>query len=183
MSVLDVRAAIVAGLQATLGSKVTVESHRGRFDNVEEIRRFATRAPCVLVAALRIPVDDAGGGLVVLPAMWGAFVITRDAGDLSRGDAAAALAEAVCLAIRDNEWGRDDVNTPTSIDARNLYATEIDKLGVAMWGVGWQQTVAYPSIDQAQLDAMAPFLTFHQDIDMAPPDGAIDITETDTLPQ
>ena len=180
MSLLDVRTAIVTGLKAALPAGVYVEGHRGRFDSATEIQRFAVKAPAVLVACVGVPVQEPGAGLLILPARWVVFVITRDQPGTPRDAGALALVEAILLTVSGNIWGRTDVAEPVQLDARNLYSGAIDKLGIALWGITFDQTVTDPVTDTATLHA---FATFHQDIDMAPADGQIDITETDALPQ
>ncbi|MCP1375389.1 DUF1834 family protein [Dyella lutea] len=183
MSLLDVRTAIVDTIKAALPASTMVEAHRGRFDSVEELKRFATRAPAVLVALLRAPLNDATEAMPRIPAGWAVFVVTRDIPQLARDAGAIALVEKLQLLISGNTWGRDDTSAPVSIDASNLYSDRIDNLGVALWGISFEQTISNPVLDQAALDALGLFETFHQDIDVAPADGQIDITETDTLPQ
>lgn len=183
MSLLAVRTAIVTSLQDALPAGVSVESHRGRFDSAAEIKRFATKAPAVLVACVRSKLDDACEGMPILHASWAVFVITRDKPSLPRDEGALALVEAIALSVSGNTWALDDTSAPTAIDSRNLYSGAVDNLGVALWAVTFEQTVTNPAIDDATLATMGVFATFHQDIDMAPADGQIDITETDTLPQ
>jgi len=182
MSMLAQRQAIVDDLKAALPG-VTVTSHRGRFDNAAEIQRFALKAPQVLVACVGFKPVSPGGGMVQLRGRWVVFVITKDAPKLERDAGALALAETIERRIEENTWGLDSLSAPTDIDARNLYAGQIDKLGVALWAVTFDQVDSSPAVDQATLDTLGVFATFHQDIDVAPADGQIDITETDTLPQ
>jgi len=180
MSVLAVRQAIVDGLKAALPAGVSVEAHRGRFDSAAEVKKFALKAPAVLVSCIRLPVSDDSNGQLMVPAAWAIFVITRDVPAMQRDAGALALVEAVQLVVNGNTWGSDITSAPTHIDGRNLYSGAIDALGVALWVVTFDQQLTITSIDA---DSLAPFLTFHLDIDMAPADGQIDITETDTLPQ
>jgi hypothetical protein len=183
MSLLDVRNAIVATLTAKLGPNVSVQPHRGRFDNAQEIQRFATKAPAVLVAALRVQRADDMGGISRLPVQWGIFVITKDEPKLPRDQGAIGLVETILMLTPDNDWGAQSVGAVSNLDARNLYAQQVDSLGIALWGIGFEQPIEEPLLSDAEYAALNPFLTFHQDIDMAPADGVIDITETDTLPQ
>lgn len=180
MSVLDVRATIVQQLQTKLPKGVQVAPHGGRFDSVEEIKRYITKGPAVLVACVRIPLSNPGAGKVMLPAGWAIFVLTKDVPGALRDQGAIALAEAVVLQVNGNKWGRSDVMAPTDIEARNLYSARIDNLGVALWAVTFTQMVTEATTD---LSTLNNFVTFHEDIDMAPADGQIDITQTTTLPQ
>jgi hypothetical protein len=135
------------------------------------------------VALLRVPLNDASEAMPQMPAAWAVFVVTRDLPQLPRDAGAIVLVEKLQLLISGNTWGRDDTSAPRAIDARNLYSGAVDKLGVALWGISFEQTISNPVLDQAALDALGVFATFHQDIDVAPADGQIEITETDTLQQ
>lgn len=179
MSLLALRQAVVDDLKVALPG-VTVVAHRGRFDNAAEIQRFATKAPTVLVACVGFKPFNPGGGLVQLRARMVLFVITRDAPQLERDAGALALAEAIELRVPGNTWALDSLSAPTDIEARNLYSGQIDKLGVALWAITFDQVDSNPAVDE---DSLGVFATFHQDIDIAPADGQIDITETDSLQQ
>lgn len=180
MSVLAVRASIVETLQANLPAGVQVLAHGGRFDSAEEIKRYITKGPAVLVACIRIPLACPGTARVMMPAGWAIFVITKDVPGAPRDQGAIALAEAVLLQIDSNLWGRSDVAVPSDIEARNLYSAKVDNLGVALWAVTFTQVVTDLVVDPSTLNN---FVTFHEDIDMAPADGQIDITQTTELPQ
>lgn len=180
MSVLDVRTAIAAKLGAALPKGVSVGTHGGRFESAEEIKRYITKGPAVLVACIRIPLTNPGCPRIMLPAGWAIFVITKDVPGAPRDQGAIALTEAVLLEVNNNTWGRSDVMVPTDIDARNLYSAKIDNLGVALWAVTFTQMVNDLAVDPSTLHN---FVTFHEDVDMAPADGQIDITQTTTLPQ
>ena len=180
MSLLDVRASIVTALTAALPAGTSVQAHRGRFDSAAEIQKFAAKAPAVLVACVRAGLRGPGQGLAQMPASWAIYVITRDIPQMPRDAGAIALVEALMLQVSGNCWGRTDISAPSDVQAQNLYAGSIDTLGVALWAVTFEQLVTDPMVDATTLN---DFVTFHQDIDMAPADGQIDITETDTLPQ
>lgn len=183
MSVLQVRQAIVDGIKAKLPAGVTVETHRGRFDSAEEVKRFGAKAPAVLVACVRIPFNDTTPSMPRINACFAVFVVTADKPQLPRDAGALALVESIQGVVSGNTWGRDDTSEPTSIDARNLYSGAIDRMGVAIWVITFDQLITNPVLDQAALDALGVFATFHHDIDVAPADGQIDMTETDTLQQ
>ena len=180
MSVLAVRASIVQQLQATLPPGVQVLAHGGRFDSAEEIKRYVTKGPTVLVSCMRIPLSTPGTARVMLPAGWAIFVITKDVPGAPRDQGAIALVEAVLLQINSNLWGRTDVMVPSAIESRNLYSSKVDNLGVALWAITFTQMVTDLAVDTSTLNN---FVTFHEDIDMAPADGQIDITQTTELPQ
>lgn len=183
MSLVDVRDGIIATLATALGVNVAVQSHRGSFASAEEVKRFATKPAAVLVAPLRISRAEDIGGIAMLPVDWGVFVLTKDLPNLPRDAGALGLVQTIVMLAGDSDWGGQPVGPISNIEARNLYAATIDQLGIALWGIGFQQPVEVAQVSDADYAAMNPFVTFHQDIDMAPADGVIDITETDTLPQ
>lgn len=183
MSVLDVRSGIIATLATALGANVAVQAHRGSFASAEEVKRFATKPAAVLVAALRVARAEDIGGIAMLPVDWGIFVITKDVPGIARDAGALGMVQTILVLASDADWGGQPVGPVANLEARNLYAATIDQLGIALWGIGFQQPVEIDLVSAADYAAMNPFITFHQDIDMAPADGAIDITETDTLPQ
>lgn len=183
MSVIDVRTGIVNTLQAALGANVAVQSHRGSFASAEEVKRFATKPAAVLVAALRVSRAEDIGGIAMLPVDWGVFVITKDVPGIMRDAGALGVVATILMLAGDSDWGGQAVGPVSGLDARNLYTAQVDNLGIALWGIGFQQAIEIGQVSDADYAAMNPFKTFHQDIDMAPADGAIDITETDTLPQ
>ena len=180
MSVLAVRQSIVNALITALPNGTQVQAHGGRFDSVEEIKRYITKGPAVLVSCMRVPISNPGSGRLMLPCGWAIFVITKDLPQLPRDQGAIALAEAVVLQVSGNLWGRSDVMAPFNIDSRNLYSAKVDTLGVALWGITFTQAVTDLTVDESTLNN---FVTFHEDIDMAPADGQVDITQTTPLPQ
>ena len=180
MSVVAVRESIINVLKAKLPKGTSVEPHGGRFDSPQEIKRFATKAPAVLVACVKLQLQNPGSARIIVPAGWAIFVLTRDIPQVQRDQGALALAEAVVQQVNGNSWGRGDLGEPYDIEARNLYSGSIDNLGIALWGVAFNQAVTSLSVDTSTLEN---FVTFHEDIDMAPADSQVDITQTTQLPQ
>lgn len=178
MNALDVRAQVVAGIQAVVGDRVQVESHRGRFDSPAELKRYSMRAPAVLVALLWAQRDYTAPGLWDL--RFNVFVVTRDAPGVPRDVSALALVTQIGVTLDAADWGVADCFAPSDVRADNLYSGQIDTLGVGMWGMRWDQRFTLDALDPADLE---PFLTFHEDTDLAPADGTIDMSETDELPQ
>ena len=120
---LALRAAVIASLQAKLGSKVDVDSHGGVYD-LAEVKKFATKAPAVRVAIVGAGrASRFADGRLRVPVRFAAVVFTRDAapgGDkIPRDTAALLLATAVELAIGSNRFGLEGVFQPTDIEARS----------------------------------------------------------------
>ncbi len=182
-AVLDMRAAMVSTIKAAVPALRSVESHRGRFDSTAEIKRYAVRAPAVLVACSGFRVAAQSGGILRIAANWSWFILTRDTPTATRDAYALTLVETLSGLIEDADWGLPDALTPGPQRADNLYAGTIDQLGVAVWALGFTQALTVDRLSTADYAALGAFITFHADVDVAPADGQIDITETDTLPQ
>lgn len=138
--------AIATDLRALLGDRAAVvEVHAGRF-SAAELRRYAGRAPAVLVACLRVSeLDQAGAERQSAALSLAAFVVAADRDGTPRAAVALDLAGRVLAALSLRAWPgipeRDQrVIDPTTAAAENLYAAELDTQGIALWAVSWRQT-------------------------------------------
>lgn len=155
--IINLRTAVVEQLRAFLPDNVLVETHGGRF-NGAELRRYATRAPAVLVAAMSIPELVDGSGPVRPVVQLAAFIVTRDVPQVTRDEQGLTLTEALLRHIPGNRWGLVNAQLPARINGENLYSGEIDKLGVAMWAVSWRQEVSLSPVKD--IGNLAPFETY-----------------------
>lgn len=131
-SVVDQRTAIVTALKAQLPDAVLVEGYEGSL-TPDELRRVFVKTPAVLIVALGFPEGEDQGAATTVTVRWGAFVLTADANARQRGNHALELAEAVyVLALQLGGAG---------VTAENLYNSEGDGRGVALWSVSWRQRV------------------------------------------
>ncbi|MEW6648152.1 MAG: phage protein Gp37 [Pseudomonadota bacterium] len=155
----DCRAAIVAAIEAALKTPLklrTVEAHRGRLTG-SELKRLGTRAPAVLLGCLGWSALRDQAGETEANVTWVATIVTKDAPDEDRGTAAVVIANAVGGLVMGNTWGLE-AQYATGIQARNLYAGDVDMQGVALWTVSWQQwmTIALDGeFDPANIAAVA----------------------------
>ena len=178
MSLQGVRASIVDRLQSALGGAARAKAHGGRF-SLAELKRHAVQGPAVLVACLGVvKLTPAAAGVEALCA-WGAFVVCADKPLLPRDAAALGLVSAMLPLVPGQTWERDDVDQPRQVRADNLYTSELDKEGVALWALTWQQEITLGQVDPATLDA---FLTAHVDYDINQ-DGSADAADDIALPQ
>ena len=91
--------AIRAGVREALPGLKTCALHDGRF-RAAKLRRWALRAPAVLVAWLGTPGTETPGALWTdCDHRFGAFVVTRDALGLPRGKAARRIVLVLLLLI------------------------------------------------------------------------------------
>jgi phage gp37-like protein len=155
------REAIVAAVDAALPELRTCQSHGGRFDR-GELQRLSRRAPAVLVAVLGIPGLDDGAGAGRAAVRWGAYVLTRDTPAVRRDVAVLDYAEALMRLVRGNRWALGSAQRPRRIGADNLYSGELDKHGIALWAVTWEQEIAFAPRDLADLADWTLYSATHQ---------------------
>lgn len=162
-----VRDAIVTALQAQTGAGerlagVNVSTHHGDFD-LEALTRYGKQAPHLVLAVLRFtPVR--GGGTIIADTVFGLVALTDDRADVRRADACLDLADAATRALLPLFSGSASttVSTPQDYQAVNEYSAALDKLGVAMWGMTWTQ-----SIDLIDVDTSVPFNGVDVDYDLS----------------
>lgn len=153
MSIETVRAAIVEMIDAEIPALKTCEAHPGRFD-LAEIKRVAAKAPAVFVAALATGQQELNGGDVQAPVSFAAFIVTKDQPQKTRDSLVLDIVNALLVLTDSNDWDSTDVvEDPINIRSQNLYSASIDKNGVAMWAITWQQKIKLGSAtDVAALD-------------------------------
>lgn len=184
MSVLTLRAAVVAGLTASLpqlaGKTVKVEPHAGRFD-AAELKRISAQAPAVFVAVLGLADLSESCGEVSATCQILAIVVCKDAQALSRDLAALGMMEALARIVPGNDWGGAAEKAPEDTRCDNLFSATLDQAGVAMWGVAWRQRaiVAKTSVTGSE-DGLDWFLNYHMETELAK--GAPVAVDDVTLP-
>lgn len=167
MSLESMRDSIVAALAPEMGSATKVEAHGGRF-TLQELKRRAQGRVSVPVACLGVISAEPGAAGTNVTAAWGAYVVCGDRTGISRDTGALSIVTALLPLIAGNEWGREDVDAPQRIRADNLYSSQLDKSGVALWAVTWRQEIILGRVDPATLDDL---LHVHVDYDIAAGDG------------
>jgi phage gp37-like protein len=153
MSIETVRTAIVNTIAAKITALKTCEAHPGRFD-LAEIKRVAANAPAVFIAALATGQQENIGGDIWAPVSFAAFIVTKDQPGKSRDSLVLDIVNALLVLADSNDWDSTDVvEDPINIRSQNLYSASIDKNGVAMWAITWQQKIKLGSAtDVAALD-------------------------------
>lgn len=184
MSVLSLRAAVVAGLQAALpklaGKTVKVESHAGRFD-AAELKRISAQAPAVFVAVLGLADLSESCGEVSATCQILAIVVCKDAPSLPRDLAALGMMEASAKIVPGNDWNGAAEAAPEGLRCDNLFSATLDQAGVAMWGVAWRQRaiVARTAVTGSE-EGLDWFLHYHMETELAK--GAPVAVDDVTLP-
>ena len=147
-SLATANAAIVATLTPLL-TPVTVIPHGGLFTE-KELALLLGKAPCVLVGASAVgdfaPTED---GFFSAAVEWTATCLAVD-GAQSRADAAKDMAQTVANAVLADAggqlWGDPTAFVEpdlTSLRLDNLYNGHVNILSVAVWAVGWRQSIVF----------------------------------------
>ncbi len=138
------RQMVLDGIHAAMPELKEVAAHPGRFD-LGELKRIAMRAPAVRMAILGGPrIAEQSDERLRVDLACALFVITRDAPGLSRDEAALNITEALIRLISLNQWqitpdAGFGLMLPREVQTENLYSGEVDKRGVALWGIHWRQ--------------------------------------------
>lgn len=181
-SLVEVRDAIVAGLAANPRlANVTVTHHGGDFD-LDALKRYSKQCPALVLSLLHFK-PELQGGSVVAYCTWGMVALTKNKPNTGTTDfdaphwtAVIALVDRAVRALAhffygysQSESGRS-VSKPSKMGAMNEYQTELDKLGIGMWGMSWEQRIELQdAADEAVYDDL---VTVNAKIDTSPrPDG------------
>ena len=154
------RDAIVNAIKTALPDLYTVEAHGGRFD-LKELTRWGKQAPAVLVAAVSVPAI-ADGPTNIAEVRWVAYLVTRDTPQATRDVAALDFSEALLRLVRKNTWNLDNTQNPTRVAAENLYSGQLDRHGIALWAVSWQQGISLRTADIAELADFTFYTATHE---------------------
>jgi hypothetical protein len=112
------------------------------------------------VSAVSVPALSDGKDPVA-EVRWAAFIVTRDTPAATRDVAALDYAEAVMRTVRLNRWGLDNAQKPERLAADNLFSGQLDRQGIALWAVSWQQGVALRHTDVATLADFTLYTATH----------------------
>jgi hypothetical protein len=181
VSLIDVRKEIAKHYAVALPA-VRVEEHGGRMD-LEEIKRWATGAPALIVACLGVPSVSVEGGMTVAEASWAVCILTRNVPGEFKDVASMALVGAVLAGLPTQRWAGTASKMPKNIRADNAYSSTLDKLGVSLWLISWQQAVDLPETTYAELaDLLRLYTTYERadgiEDDTVPMEGHVDLEAT-----
>jgi hypothetical protein len=141
-SLNDALIAVTEGVRAAINDPaVDVADHPGSFSEAE-LGRMASKTRAVRVALSTVPETTvAGPGHLIAQLVFTVYIICSDTQTTPKHQACLALAEILLKAAPHQRWNTTYLQPvlPTSIAADNLYNTDIERKGVAMWGMAWQQ--------------------------------------------
>jgi glutamine cyclotransferase len=76
--------------------------------------------------------------------------------------AALDYAEAVMRTVKLNRWGLDNAQKPERLAADNLFSGQLDRKGIALWAVSWQQGVSLRYTNVAELADFTLYTATHE---------------------
>ena len=132
---------ITAGIRQALDPSIDVDQHPGRFTEAE-LGTLVLKKRAVRVAIEAVPqVSVNGPGAIQAQLLMSAFVICGDSAVAPRHQAALTIVHQLLGHIPHQRWGTQYLRPalPASLTVDNLYNGEIDRKGIALWGVAWQQ--------------------------------------------
>lgn len=135
-----------------------VKTHRGDF-GLSEIKRYSTRAPSIILTMSGGP-SVRKGGSVYLTLSMSAFVLTTSTPQLDREDSALIIVERFLRLLHTTDWSTQEcIQSPTEGKSKNLYDGELDKMGIALWAIGWDQLISLPGLED--YDSLDDFATLY----------------------
>lgn len=161
--------------------RVAILPHAGRFTS-EELDRIGAKAPCIFISTgmlANVGSDSLGDNAEVA---FTAIIVTKDIPKIKRDASSMALANIFAVHLTENTWGMDESRRyPEKINGRNLYASKLDKKGIAMWGFTWSQWMTIGGI--ADTTDLASFITYHAEHSLVPGGDEPAAIDQVTLPQ
>lgn len=137
-TLLAVRTQYFTALEQLQGLGVSV--HGGTFTQ-QELERYSKRAPHAVLTLLGFE-SQFESGITQAEAQWGLMLFTKQEPGVRRDASCIALAEAITQTIMEQWPAAEDaeqVSRPTDVQARNVYSTPLDAIGIAMWSLEWKQ--------------------------------------------
>ncbi|MGL4830770.1 MAG: hypothetical protein ACRCXG_15920 [Vibrio sp.] len=158
----------------------TIERHIGRFNTPADVKRWiANRDGGIRIAALSVGGFESIGGRLVGAVSMVAYVFTTDVWGYAKDTRAEVIVSKLVKALTRKGSTPTAYSRAQNFRASNLYTSELDEMGLALWTVEWsQQWYLDVPIDPSTLD---DFITFGLRGDVA--DGAPAIEGEVTLPQ
>lgn len=159
MDIYSARQGIIDTLQQELTGAVAprdISPHRGQFESLKEIQNISTQSPAVRVAFRALESTQPQHDQTQMDVFWVIHVIAHSTRQDQRNQLAGGIAVAIVdvIAHLGNTWPwADDV--PTRLRAVDLSTLNLDRNGISLWQVTWQQRGLF---DRVQ--ALPPLDTF-----------------------
>jgi hypothetical protein len=137
----DALTSITTGITQVLDPDIDVAEHPGRFTE-PELGQIVTKKRAVRVAIEALPqVNISGPGKIQAQLLMSAFVICGDSHIGPRHQVALDIVHQLLRAVPHQRWGQTYLRPalPASLSVDNLYNGEIDRRGISLWAIAWQQ--------------------------------------------
>lgn len=158
--------AVADTLRERLPQSVTVHMHGGVFD-LPELRKYAVKLPAIVVSPIEGGSVKRAGPTARAELVMGLYAIGRHAPTpVGTGDEQCIrICETVLQFLPTVTFGATPYGTaPADIRMENLYAGDLDKLGVRLWGITWKTAIDLDVPDSCT--ALDDFLRLHADYDI-----------------
>lgn len=172
MNIAKARQDIIDAVRSGMPHLREVTALGGRLD-LDEVRRQSTSLPAVVVAALSVPVTEIIGGQLRVTVRWGAFIACADApgpNKVSRDEGVLLLTGELLRLISSPEWPR----RATKVSANSAWSTKLDRQGVAIWAVSWDEKLEVGRLSLEELDDLK---TLGVTWDLVPSNGQPDAVD------
>ena len=163
---MSISTMLTAITTAVTDAGVKAFPYEGQFGDAD-LKRVNNQAPCVYLSCVGLSDTEDQGDDMIGTGQWVASIVTArtKAGDntASRLDGATAIAETILPLIRDSNgssgaWADECAGPARKIRARNVFSADLDKKGLTLWVMTWEQDVSLVAFDNAALDDL---LTVH----------------------
>ncbi len=151
--------AVASAINERLPELASCEIHPGRF-TVDELRRFATKAPAVRVALLGLTSGPHASGQRAVEAHIAVYVATTKKPELPRHVGAVNIVEVLADFIPESQF--ECTGSPAgaeNVSAQNLYAGSDTAKGCALWALSWEQELLIGNDAFAATDDTPPVPT------------------------
>lgn len=163
---------------AALPTVRSCEIHRGRF-RLGEIGSRSFRTPALRLALGRVvSVSEIDDRTMDVTLRFNLALVTTDERQMPREVAATALINELMLTLPNQQWDRPEwlhQVEPDSITADNLFTGDVERQGIMLWEVTWQQAVRVTDsvVESGQLKQL--FIGFAPEIGAAHRDAYFEI--------
>lgn len=155
----EMRDAVASGIALKVPQLRDVGVHGGAFTG-EELRRFAAISPYAVVVCDGARESEIQATTVRIVADFACYIIVRGSSQDLRDAASLELVTRVIRAVHTNRWGIAEASAPEEIEWRNPYSPSVDKMGIAIQIVVWEQRFEIDNrLDEGGLDDFETFTT------------------------
>lgn len=161
-------------------SGLNVSAHGGEF-GLDDVLRYAKNDPALIIAVIKADTDKTPMSGLLFNVRMSAVVLVRSRGDEAKDERSLRIGTFVMreIAKPGQFWDLEDTNNikaPLRVSGENLFSTKLDKQGISLFGISWEQIIDLTADTAETYD---DFETFYAEYDLGPdPDGEIEATDT-----